>query len=96
MVIHKRLAKSVADMRKECIKTKEGSSTPLLRPCHCAEEQTLADRSAARARAATSDVHADHAGLIGVIHVLSGGGRRNWRSRDAVRLIALPGVKLNT
>src|SRR5579863_7117955 len=41
-----------------------------------------ADRGAARGRTRTGSVHADHAGLIGEVHVLSGGGRGDGRSRN--------------
>jgi predicted RNA-binding protein YlqC (UPF0109 family) len=48
----------------------------------------LSNRSAAGARTRTRSIHADHTGLIGVIHVLSRGGRSDGRSRYRVRLVA--------
>src|SRR3984893_3228682 len=85
------MAKSLPVFEGKHIKTKEGSRTPLLRPCHCAEEQTLADRGAACACPRAGSIHADHAGLIGVVHVLSSGRRSDWLSCYRIRLIARTG-----
>src|SRR5690242_13698001 len=51
--------------------------------------QTLsADWSAGRVGTRTAGVHADHAGLIGEVHVLSGGTRGDRRGRNGVGLVA--------
>src|ERR1700746_2322901 len=46
-----------------------------------------ADWGAARVCTRTRGVHADHAGLIGEVHVLSSGGRSEGGSRYRVRLV---------
>src|SRR5580692_10332396 len=48
--------------------------------CHQVTRRKLSNRGAACARTRTRSIRADHTGLIGVIHVLSGGGRSDWLS----------------
>src|SRR4029077_3786198 len=66
--------------------TKKGRFYP---PPFCLERgRNLADGSAGDSRTRTGGVHADHAGLIGEVHTLSGGSRSDRSGRDGVRLIA--------
>src|SRR5260370_26281007 len=51
--------------------------------------RNLAYGGAGGDRARTAGVHADHTGLVGEVHVLSGGGRGDRRSRNRVRLVAV-------
>src|SRR5260370_8507471 len=51
--------------------------------------RNLAYGGAGGARTRTAGVHADHTGLVGEVHVLSGGGRGDRRSRNRVRLVAV-------
>ena len=50
--------------------------------------ETLSNWGAGHGRARTRGIHADHAGLIGEVHVLSSGSRSDGRSRYRVRLVA--------
>src|SRR5207245_3239950 len=52
------------------------------------QKDLVADWGAGRACARARGVRADYAGLIGVIHVLSGRGRGYGCSRAGVRLVA--------
>ena len=55
--------------------------------CPQGDSEGLSNRRAARACTRAGSIHADYAGLIGVIHVLSGCGRSDGHSRNRIRLI---------
>src|ERR1700756_5478160 len=73
----------VALIKREGEELNSSPSSPSMR-----RGRTLADRRAASACTRAGSIHADHAGLIGEVHVLSGGGRSDGRSRNRIRLIA--------
>ena len=65
---------------------RERSCTPLsLLPLE--PRENLSDGGAAGACTRAGSIHADHAGLIGVVHILSGGGRSDRLGCYRIRLI---------
>src|ERR1700731_3858590 len=69
------------------MKKREGRGVALLSLLPLEPRENLSDGGAAGACTRAGSIHADHAGLIGVVHILSGGGRSDRLGCYRIKLI---------
>src|SRR5689334_11326607 len=82
------LGSKIGKAGKRLIPTKKKGEESNSSPFRRRPGRTLSDRGAGSSCTRTRGVHADHAGLIGEVHILAGRGRGDRRSRYRVRLVA--------